>query len=88
MAITIIDLPPKKKSRNGSTKKDLVNHPPHYTNHKWEAIEIQEEFFSDDPLLWQCGKYLLRCKHKNNLKQDLQKMIWYANKRIEKEGKK
>ena len=65
MAITIIDLPPKKKSRNASTK-----------------------FFSDDPLLWQCGKYLLRCKHKNNLKQDLQKMIWYANKRIEKEDKK
>jgi len=45
-------------------KEDMVNHPPHYTKHKWEVIEILEEFFADDPLLFNAGKYLLRCKIK------------------------
>ena len=47
-------------------KDDVVNHPTHYTTTKFEVIEVLEEFFPDDPLLWQCGKYLLRCKHKGN----------------------
>ena len=64
---------------------DMVNKPPHYTKHKWEVIDILEEFFSDDPLLFNAGKYLLRCKEKGNLKQDLGKMIWYAKRRISKE---
>jgi hypothetical protein len=66
-------------------KEDMVNNPPHYTKHKWEVIEILEEFFADDPLLFNAGKYLLRCKDKGNLKQDLEKMIWYVNRRINKE---
>ena len=66
-------------------KKDNVNNPSHYTKHKWEVIEILQEFFPKDPLLWQCGKYLLRSMYKNNLTEDLEKMIWYANKRIENE---
>jgi|TARA_R110000796_G_scaffold203674_1_gene319925 hypothetical protein len=64
---------------------DMVNHPPHYTSTKYEVIDILEEFFKDDPLLWQCGKYLLRCKGKGNLEQDLSKMIWYAKRRMERE---
>ena len=64
------------------SKTDMVNSPPHYTNTKWEVIDILEEFFKDDPLLWQCGKYLLRCKHKGDLEEDLSKMIWYANRKI------
>ena len=39
---------------------DMVNHPPHYMKRKWEVIEILEEFFADDPLLFNAGKYLLR----------------------------
>ena len=76
----------KTLSKRQDSEQDLVNHPTHYPNHKWETIDILEEFFSDDPLLWQCGKYLLRCKHKGNLKQDLNKMIWYAKRKIEKES--
>jgi len=68
-------------------KVDMVNKPPHYTSKKWEVIDILQEFFYDDPLLWQCGKYLLRCLFKGNVIQDLKKMIWYANKRIELEQK-
>ena len=69
-------------------KEDNVNNPKHYTKHKWEVIEILQEFFPEDPLLWQCGKYLLRSMYKNNLVEDLEKMIWYANKRIEREKEK
>ena len=66
-------------------KVDMVNNPPHYTKHKWEVIDILEEFFSDDPLLFNAGKYLLRCREKGSLKQDLGKMIWYAQRRMNKE---
>jgi len=69
-------------------QEDAVNSPKHYTKHKWEVIEILQEFFPHEPLLWQCGKYLLRCLYKKNLVQDLKKLIWYANKRIEQEEKK
>jgi len=62
---------------------DMVNQPPHYTSTKYEVIDILEEFFKDDPLLWQCGKYLLRCKTKGNLEQDLNKMIWYAKRKLD-----
>jgi hypothetical protein len=43
---------------------DMVNKPPHYTKHKWEVIDILEEFFSDDPLLFNAGKYLYVVKRK------------------------
>lgn len=65
-------------------EEDVVNHPKHYTMGKFEVIDVLQEFFPEDPLLWQCGKYLMRCQHKGNQIQDLKKMIWYANKQIEK----
>ena len=65
-------------------KDDIVKRPKHYTTTKFEVIEVLEEFFPDDPLLWQCGKYLLRCKHKGNQAEDLKKMVWYANRQIKK----
>tara|TARA_R110002020_G_scaffold209971_3_gene415959 strand:+ start:1045 stop:1293 length:249 start_codon:yes stop_codon:yes gene_type:complete len=69
-------------------KNDSVNNPKHYTQHKWEVIHILQEFFPTEPLLWQCGKYLLRCLYKNNLIEDLQKLVWYAEKRIKQEKEK
>lgn len=63
-------------------KDDAVDRPKHYTMTKFEVIDVLEEFFPEDPLLWQCGKYLMRCKHKGNPIQDLKKMIWYANRQI------
>ena len=69
---------------------DAVNHPSHYTYAKeklggLEVIDILEAFFPDEPLLWQCGKYLLRSGHKGPMLQDLQKMRWYLDRRIAKE---
>ena len=63
-------------------KDDPVDRPKHYTMTKFEVIDVLEEFFPNDPLLWQCGKYLMRCKHKGNPIQDLNKMIWYAQRQI------
>ena len=63
-------------------KDDPVDRPKHYTTTKFEVIDVLEEFFQQDPLLWQCGKYLMRCKHKGNPIQDLKKMIWYAQRQI------
>ena len=67
---------------------DNVNKPAHYTKHKWEAIEILEEFFHSEPLLWQCGKYLLRCLYKNNLTEDLQKIIEKENNETRRKRKR
>ena len=63
---------------------DPVNKTSHDTQGKWEAIEVLEEFFESDPLLWQVGKYLLRHEHKGNSIQDLEKAAWYLNRKINK----
>jgi len=62
---------------------DLVNHPSHYTFGRFEVIDVLEDWFSDDPLLWQVVKYLARARHKGNLLQDLEKAQFYLQRRIE-----
>ena len=68
-----------------SNDSDLVNHPSHYTFGRFEVIDVLEDWFSDDPLLWQVVKYLARAKHKGNLLQDLEKAQFYLQRRIESE---
>ena len=63
---------------------DIVNHPPHYKQGKWEVIEVLEEFFPRDPLLFNVGKYILRHEHKANPIEDLKKAAWYLNRKIAK----
>lgn len=64
------------------SKKEMVNHPSHYNKHKWEVIEILQEFFSDDPLIWQVAKYIFRYKHKEKPVEDLKKSLWYLEYKI------
>jgi chaperonin cofactor prefoldin len=61
---------------------DPVNHPSHYTFGKYEVIDVLEDWFHDDPLLWQVGKYIARAKHKGKLVEDLEKARFYLNRRI------
>lgn len=68
-----------------SNDSDLVNHPSHYTFGRFEVIDVLEDWFSDDPLLWQVVKYLARARHKGNLLQDLEKAQFYLQRRIESE---
>jgi hypothetical protein len=66
------------------TQNDMVNNPPHYTKNKWEVIDVLEEFFPTDPLLFNVGKYIMRHEHKGQSLQDLEKALWYLQRRIKK----
>jgi hypothetical protein len=63
---------------------DAVSHPKHYTFGRYEVIDILEDWFSDDPLLWQVGKYIARAKRKEKELEDLQKARFYLDRRIQK----
>jgi len=65
-------------------ENDNVNHPSHYTFSKFEVIDVLQEWFPDNPLLWQVCKYLARAKHKNNYIEDLEKARFYLNREIER----
>jgi hypothetical protein len=66
-------------------KHDPVNHPGHYTFGRFEVIDVLEDWFPADPLLWQVGKYIARAGRKGSLVEDLKKAAWYLQRRIEKE---
>ena len=77
-----------KIEKSRTSGNDPVNHPGHYTFGKYEVINVLEDWFPTDPLLWQVGKYIARAGRKGNLVEDLKKAAWYLNRRIEKGGKK
>ncbi len=67
---------------------NMVNHPPHYTAGRFEAIDVIEDAVSraTTPVLagcqWQALKYLLRLWGKGNALQDAQKARWYLDRLI------
>lgn len=59
--------------------KDMVNHPNHYNKGKYEVIDVIEDWglgFS----LGNAIKYIARCEHKGNKKQDLEKALFYLER--------
>ena len=64
-------------------KADLVNHPPHYTEHASgiECIQITEHMGFN---LGNAVKYIWRCDLKKEAIEDLKKAIWYINREIQK----
>lgn len=68
---------------------DKVNHPPHYTKGKYEAIDVIEDAvqFAPDSVIgglqWQALKYLLRMWHKDKALEDAKKAQWYLTRLIE-----
>ena len=73
-------------------QKEMVNHPSHYKNNKYEAIDIMLDIFGKDKTAAVCElnafKYLWRANNKGTDIQDKKKAIWYLNKYIElKENK-
>lgn len=67
---------------------DPVIHPAHYTFSKYEVIDVLEEWFENDPLLWQVGKYIARATHKGRELEDLKKAFFYLGRKIQKLEKK
>ena len=63
--------------------EDFVNHPPHYTSGKYEVIDVLEDWFPNDPLLWQVGKYLGRWDKKGDRLENLEKAEFYLKRKIE-----
>jgi hypothetical protein len=58
---------------------DVVNHPSHYNAHKYEVIDIIDEFFGDNYNLGNVFKYMARCKYKGKEVEDLKKARWYLD---------
>lgn len=62
---------------------DNVNSPKHYNAGKIEVIEAIEDW----KLNFNLGnaiKYIARCEHKENKKQDLEKAKWYIERELSK----
>lgn len=62
---------------------DMVNHPPHYTNHPSgvECIQITEHYGF---CIGSAIKYLWRAGLKGDAVEDLKKAVWYINREIAK----
>lgn len=71
-----------------SKMTETVNHPKHYTSHPSgiECIQVTEHM---DFCIGNAIKYLWRAGGKNDEIEDLEKAIWYINRKIEliKKGK-
>ena len=68
-------LPAKSKS------KELVDHPSHYNHGEYETIDVIEDWNLD----FNCGnaiKYISRHMHKNTPIRDIEKAIWYLERRL------
>lgn len=65
---------------------DMVNHPSHYADRKFEVIDVMEDTMNEEQYigyLFGCTfKYLTRWDKKGTPEQDLKKAHWYLNKLI------
>jgi len=59
--------------------KDMVNSPDHYQSEKMEVIDVIEAFNLDFSL-GNAIKYILRSGKKANMREDIDKAIWYLNR--------
>ena len=66
---------------NKTIPTDNVNNPTHYNTGTIEVIEVIEDW----KLNFNLGnaiKYIGRCEHKNNKKEDIKKAIWYLEREL------
>jgi hypothetical protein len=65
---------------------DVVNHPPHYTDHPSgiECIQITEHM---NFCLGNAVKYIWRADLKDDAIEDLKKAVWYINREIARRTK-
>lgn len=67
--------------QNPENKEEKVDHPKHYQGHKFEVIDIIEDF----DLGFNLGnaiKYILRAGKKGLINEDLKKAVWYLEREI------
>ena len=80
----MLDICNKQIRENDNNKnKEMINHPQHYNQGKFEAIDVIEDW----KLNFNLGntiKYISRAGHKDDIIQDLKKASWYLNREIER----
>ena len=67
-------------------EEDMVNHPSHYTDGQYECIDYMEDRgYTHDGYVFNAVKYLSRAgkKDPNKKKEDIQKAIWYLERKRE-----
>lgn len=73
-------------------KPDMVGKPPHYTNRKMEVIDMMVLVYGYDAAINFCDlnafKYRMRAGYKGDVKEDIDKAIWYENKSKELDKEK
>ena len=58
--------------------------PGHYTSQDGpEVIEILEEYFIEQPHLWNAAKYMLRNGKKDDTEQEICKAFWYLARHLQ-----
>jgi hypothetical protein len=64
-----------------------INHPKHYNTGKFEVIDVLQDWFKNEPLLWNSVKYLARWNKKGRGKKayitNLKKALWYLQRKID-----
>lgn len=79
----------EKRALLWEPKADVVNHPIHYNQGKYECIEVMVETFGKEVAKHFCllnaFKYIWRTGEKNGA-EDVKKAIWYLDKFLELEG--
>lgn len=75
---------PAEQAPKVEANTSAVDHPAHYNQHKWEVIDIIEEYFKDNYHLGNVFKYMARCEYKGHKIEDLKKARWYLDRYIKK----
>ena len=69
-------------AHSSGAKFDMVNHPAHYTFSKYEVADVSDAWFPTEPLLWNANKYTARWDKKGDPIENLEKAVWYIQRRI------
>jgi hypothetical protein len=69
-------------SEQQNPQPDMVNHPSHYNKHP-RGIEVIDFVEHMDFCTGNAIKYIARAEYKGNEIQDLQKAIWYIQRKID-----
>ena len=76
-----------KMCKEAIAKKEMVNHPAHYSQGKYECIDVMVQNFGVQATADFCKlnafKYCWRLGHKDEEAQEIGKIKWYLDKYLE-----
>ena len=65
---------------------EQVNHPSHYNRGEYEVWDVLDDWFPNDPLLWNVGKYVARLGSKDTPAVEVGKIKNYLDRWLAKRG--